>query len=423
MARDTKTGGRPATTGVIGGGTALAVGRPTTATPDSFTWTELISVARLETGHTPSRKHPEYWDGDIPWIGIKDATANHGRTIHSTNQAVTALGIENSAARVLPEHTVCLSRTASIGYVVVMGRPMATSQDFVNWVCGPDIDHRYLKYVLQLERETLLRFAHGTTHQTIYFPEVKAFHVLLPRLEEQRAVADVLGALDDKIEVNRRCAHGAEALLDLLSSASAESSTVLGDISLVDRAQCDPAAKGDSGVDHFSIPAFDGRRLPERTPGSMIKSSKFEVPGERILVSRLNPRTNRTWFAVPTAGVLAAASTEFLVMRPAAGVALGGLWLAVRSETFRDELARRATGTSGSHQRVRPDDALSMEVPDAREIAAEVASEAEALLRVAHHARIESETLAELRDTLLPELLSGRMRVEPAEELVEAAGA
>jgi type I restriction enzyme S subunit len=98
-----------------------------------------------------------------------------------------------------------------VGYVVVMGRPMATSQDFVNWVCSDAIDNRYLKYVLVSEHESMLRFASGTTHQTIYYPEAKAFHVCLPTLPEQRAIADILGRLDDKIELNHRMNETLEA--------------------------------------------------------------------------------------------------------------------------------------------------------------------------------------------------------------------
>ncbi len=161
-------------------------------------------MARLESGHTPSRRKPEYWGGDIPWIGIRDATGNHGRTLIDTQQHTNQLGIDNSSARVLPANTVCLSRTASVGYVVVMGVPMATSQDFVNWVCSPGLDHRFLKYVLLAEHDTYLSFASGTTHQTIYYPEVKAFHVCLPPILVQRRIGDVLQSLDDLLENNRR---------------------------------------------------------------------------------------------------------------------------------------------------------------------------------------------------------------------------
>jgi type I restriction enzyme S subunit len=93
-----------------------------------------------------------------------------------------------------------------------MGRSMATSQDFVNWVCGPNIDAHFLKYILLAENEALWRFASGTTHQTIYYPEAKAFHVCLPPLAEQKAIVAVLGALDDKIELNRRMGATLEAM-------------------------------------------------------------------------------------------------------------------------------------------------------------------------------------------------------------------
>jgi len=213
---ETRTGGRAATTGVILGDYALSVGMPSSTLPEGWRWTRLTDVARLETGHTPSRKHPEYWGGDIPWIGTRDATANHGCTLYRTSQYTNDLGIANSSARVLPANTVCLSRTASVGYVVVMGRPMATSQDFVNWVCSGALDFRYLKYVLLAERESFLRFASGTTHQTIYFPEVKAFHAALPPISEQERIADTLSALDDRIDLLRQTNATLEAIAQAL---------------------------------------------------------------------------------------------------------------------------------------------------------------------------------------------------------------
>lgn len=207
-----RTKGRAATEGVIPGRFALSVGAPELPCPQGWRWSALSEVAQLESGHTPSRKHPEYWNEGIPWIGIKDAVDNHGSTVQDTYQHVSELGLANSSARLLPSGTVCLSRTASVGFVVVMGRPMATSQDFVNWVCGPALEPLFLKYVLLAERESLLRFASGTTHQTIYYPEAKAFHVLLPPLEEQRAILRILCPLDDKIELNRQTNETLEAI-------------------------------------------------------------------------------------------------------------------------------------------------------------------------------------------------------------------
>ena len=195
----TKTGGREATLRHIPGERSLAVGMPSTGALKGWQWTSLTDLARLESGHTPSRRHPEYWEGEIPWIGIQDARENHGEQITETFQHTNAKGIANSSARILPKNTVCLSRTASVGYVVVMGRPMATSQDFVNWVCSDRLIPEFLKYLFLAEgREGLLRYASGAVHQTIYFPEAKAFHICHPGTEEQRRIAQQCDALRDE---------------------------------------------------------------------------------------------------------------------------------------------------------------------------------------------------------------------------------
>jgi type I restriction enzyme S subunit len=174
------------------GEAALAVGMPKSPAPKGWDWVALTDVARLESGHTPSRKHPEYWGGEVPWLSIRDAKAHHAGTIHDTIEHTNELGIKNSSARILPSGTVCLSRTASVGYVVVMGRPMATSQDFVNWVCSKQLEPRFLQYLLVSEGSSLSRFSSGAVHQTIYFPEVKAFHICLPSLEQQRRIVAVI---------------------------------------------------------------------------------------------------------------------------------------------------------------------------------------------------------------------------------------
>jgi type I restriction enzyme S subunit len=119
---------------VLIGHPALTVGNPESPLPEGWKWVPLVEIAKMESGHTPSRRHPEWWDGDIPWIGIVDAREHHCGVINDTIQHTNEEGLANSASRLLPKGTVCVSRTASVGYVVTMGRNMATSQDFVNWV-------------------------------------------------------------------------------------------------------------------------------------------------------------------------------------------------------------------------------------------------------------------------------------------------
>lgn len=188
---------------LIHGTYATAVGNPKESKVLEWQWVPLVDVARMESGHTPSRSKPEYWGGDICWIGIKDANKNHASTILDTEQKNNELGIANSASRLLPEGTICISRTASVGYVVKMGKSMATSQDFVNWLPSEVIYADWLKWLFVAEKESLFKFGKGSTHTTVYFPEWLSLHVLLPHIEEQQEIVrrvEQLFAYADTIE-------------------------------------------------------------------------------------------------------------------------------------------------------------------------------------------------------------------------------
>ena len=93
-----------------------------------------------------------------------------------------------------------------------MAIPMCTSQDFVNWVCNDDLNPNYLRFALVAETDSIRRWATGSTHKTLYFPEAKAIHLLMPDRKTQDAVAEVLAAFDDKIAANRRIVASADTL-------------------------------------------------------------------------------------------------------------------------------------------------------------------------------------------------------------------
>lgn len=414
----TKTGGRNATQGVIEGRIALSVGRPDRMPePPGFRWTALAAVARLESGHTPSRSKPEYWDGDVPWIGIRDATGNHGKTIGSTAQTITRAGLENSSARLLPAGTVCLSRTASVGYVVQMGVPMATSQDFVNWVCGPQLSPEYLKYVMLGEQDSIRRFAHGTTHQTMYYPEAKAFHVLLPSRPVQDAVAAVLGALDDKIAANTTLAKLADELIRAQWArycAEASDTTTIGAIAESPKRLVDPNAADEVpyvGLEH--VP----RRLMWLTSfgsSSDVTSTKTEFAASDVLFGKLRPYFHKV-VSASRAGIC---STDIIVLR-AREPQMAGFVLAAASS---DTAVQRCSGASEGTRMPRTSwkDLAAIEVPWAGEAPArQLASAVDAVRGRVDAAIEESQTLAHTRDALLPLLMSGKLRVKDAERVVE----
>lgn len=212
-------GGREATDKVIPGTAALSVNDPGTELPSGWQWVPLLRIAKQETGHTPSRSKPEYWDGGVPWIGIRDAGAHHGRPIESTMQTISEAGLANSSARLLPTGTVCLSRTASVGYVTIMAKPMATSQDFATWTCTEALLPEFLMYALMAEGDDIRQFGMGSTHTTIYFPEVRAFHIALPPVEEQREIVERIKSALTRAARLEAEATRARALLDRLEAA------------------------------------------------------------------------------------------------------------------------------------------------------------------------------------------------------------
>lgn len=154
---------------------------------------QLNELARLESGHTPSRRHPEWWGGAVPWLALPDIRKLHGKLAHQTIETVNDAGLANSSARLLPVGTVCVSRTASIGFVTMLGRPMATSQDFCNWVCDRDrLDPAFLMYAFMASQDSLRELGSGAVHKTIYMPTIRSFHVAAPDISEQRRIARTL---------------------------------------------------------------------------------------------------------------------------------------------------------------------------------------------------------------------------------------
>ena len=170
-------------------------------------------VASLGSGHTPSRSRPEWWipeECTIPWITTGEVArlrSDRVELVHQTRERISQIGLANSSAAVRPAHTVFLCRTASAGYSGIMATDMATSQDFATWTCGPRLQPRFLLLCLRAMRSDLLgRLAMGSTHKTIYMPDIQSLTIPLPPINEQREIVlavweqlEALGRTEDRI--------------------------------------------------------------------------------------------------------------------------------------------------------------------------------------------------------------------------------
>lgn len=182
-------------------------------------WVQARYVARTGTGHTPSRNRAELWVPDectIPWFTLADVWQLRDGTktvITETAERVSARGIAESAAVVHPAGTVLLSRTASVGFAGVMGCPMAVSQDFMTWTPGPRLDSTFLVWALRAMTDRLHGLMYGSTHKTIYMPDLSSLRIPLPPLDQQQRIARFLDGECARIDrLDRKLAESVQRL-------------------------------------------------------------------------------------------------------------------------------------------------------------------------------------------------------------------
>lgn len=292
-------------------------------------------------------------------------------------------------------------------------------------VDGNTVDKYYLYYALQSPayREYMRGVATGTTVRAVSVRDASEYPLALPTLKTQTEIGSTLFSLDEKLALNKRLAVSIDvAMQHLLASVQrahgrSRGSTpqdvippvaTLGSLCELHRATIDPRAAPHETFELYSIPAFDAGRAPETCPGSSISSQKILLPEGAVLVSKLNPRIPRVWVPGTTAGRRSICSTEFLVLLPRHGRSdLPYMVALLGTGRVQASMAARATGTSGSHQRIKANDFLSIELPIApRSARAQFAELASPLLELQRVLIDQSRKLASCRDALVPRLIA-----------------
>ncbi|MEU1687937.1 restriction endonuclease subunit S [Micromonospora sp. NPDC005707] len=389
-------------------------------------FSELVSERLIEIG--AGRPRTVNMNGrDLPILRVADVL--DGRVEYGFQARTSNRDVQGQESKVSRPGDIVLTTKGTVGRVALMppdGPAFAYSPQlcyFRPTASGP-LRSRFLYYWFKsAEFWVQANALKGQTDMADFLSlgDLQRLQISIPSLDRQDAVVGVLGALDDKIAVNDRIAATAEQLcLAYFSDQTGAAMVSVAELCHVEKKQIDPRELSNTSVLHFSIPSFDAGRTPEVADPREIKSSKFEVPPSAVLVSKLNPGTPRVWQVRHDGGMPAMASTEFLILLPIEGVSTAELWAVLSQPTFMASIAAKVTGTSNSHQRVRPAEIMDAEIADPRQFG-QLRLMAEALLQRVHAARQEATTLRALRDTLLPELMSGRLRVTDVEKVVEEA--
>jgi type I restriction enzyme S subunit len=182
-------------------------------------WKEykLGEIAEIVGGGTPDTSNKEYWGGNIPWLTPKDLTGYNKIFISSGERFITEEGLDNSSTKLLPQGTVLLSSRAPIGYVAIASNPICTNQGFKSIICNKDIvDNLYMYYWIKNNTELLQSLGTGTTFAEISGSVVKSIAISLPPLPEQKHIASILSSLDDKIDLLHRENKTLEAMAETL---------------------------------------------------------------------------------------------------------------------------------------------------------------------------------------------------------------
>lgn len=313
-----------------------------------------------------------------------------------------------------------------------------------------EVDADFLYYLLNddIVRWWLRATATGSTVRHTAPERIYQAKVRLPALVTQDAICQHLRSIDELIENNRRRAeiledtarllyrewfvdfrypgHDRVELIDSVLGPIPEGWTIscLRDEVELHRRNIRPLDYAEEEFDHYSIPAFDANRCPNIDTGAEIRSTKYLLADQCVLVSKLNPRLPRIWRVDVTNGSRrAVSSTEFLVLSQCARWPLAYVYGLVSSTGFTGALASTAGGTSTSHQRVKPEDVMSMAVvAPTPELVADYARAVRPMLSLADILLRQVEVLRESRDLLLPRLVSGQLDVSNLELDLEAAG-
>lgn len=165
---------------------------------------KLSEIMDLIGGGTPKTSKAEYWDGDIPWLSVKDFNDDF-RYVYKTEKHITQLGLENSSTKLLQPGDIIISARGTVGELATIPFPMAFNQSCYGLRAKKEIvNEDFLYYLIKHNVYVLKRNTHGSVFDTITRGTFEGIEVDIPALDVQARIAGVLSDLDKKIELNSR---------------------------------------------------------------------------------------------------------------------------------------------------------------------------------------------------------------------------
>jgi len=384
---------------------------------NDFRLSELIE---LIGGGTPKTQVPEFWNGEIPWLSVTDF--NNGRKYcKDAEKRITELGLKESSTKILKKGQLIISARGTVGVVSMLGKDMAFNQSNYGIDANKELTtNNFLYYLLKNNIENFISNSYGAVFDTITKETFNQITVSIPDLNEQNEIAEILSSLDDKIDLLHRQNKTLEELAETLfrqwfveEAEQGWEEKSLKDIADHYKENVNPSKNPEIVFKHYSLPSYDNGKNPIKEIGKEILSNKYKIIPNSILISKLNPRFPRVWSIYGNSVEKnSICSTEFQVVKPKYNLYFGFIYCFLKSFQVTQELSNSSGGTSGSHQRVNPDDIfnLSFFIPPLIQIEQFDKITKDLWIKINNNYN-QIQTLTKLRDTLLPNLISGEVRL------------
>ena len=405
-------------------------------------WKEykLEEIGTIVGGATPSTKEPQNYDGNISWITPKDLSNYSSRYISRGERMITSEGYNSCSCKMLPKGSVLFSSRAPIGYVAIASNELCTNQGFKSVIPdGRFVDSTFLYYLLVYNKDMIEGLGSGTTFKEVSGNVMRNVVVKIPGLDTQKRISSILSSLDDKIEVNKQIndnfviepffeilliwaittlindnleQQGQALFEEHVMNLNKPRTQLLSDYALINPTRTIAKGRAARCIDMSSLPT-KGTFPSDWTFKEYNGGMKFQN-GDTIM-ARITPcleNGKTAYINFLDENEVAFGSTEYIVLSAHEGFCSELLYFLARHDDFISYAVAHMNGSSG-RQRVSGNDIANYVMPEITNETMDVISEKlHGIMEVIKNNSLESRRLAEIRDALLPRLMSGELKVE-----------
>ena len=383
---------------------------------------------KIGSGATPRGGKEAYCDEGISLIrsqNVLDFTFSYDGLAHINDQQAEKL----SNVEVKPQDILLNITGDSVARVCTVdprALPARVNQHVA--IIRPDENRvlsSYILYFLQMIKPYLLQIAAGgATRNALTKSMIENLELEVPDILSQKKIVSVLddiqGKIRDNNEINKNLEQQAQELFKAWfvtfetfggKMPSSWSVAKLGDIATIKTNSFSPAKTPTVMLEHYSIPAFDEQKYPVFELAANVKSNKYILTDNSVMISKLNPGIKRVWRPM-CVSEFAVSSTEFIIFEANDPTYKDYVFSVIDSSTFSDWMCAHTTGSTNSRQRTTPSTTLEFQIAlPTQEVVSDFCKIVTPMYDMIAQNTCENRKLAAFRDSLLPKLMSGELDV------------